>query len=73
MAEKPNELRKLMDVATDMVLPTKVRNDTIKYIGNMGTREALLALLELAANEKLTKNEREMAIKQAREIIKSGH
>ena len=73
MAEKPDELKKLIDVATDMVLPAKVRNNTIKYIGNIGTREALLALLELAANEKLTKNERELAVKHARDIIKSGH
>jgi len=73
MSETPDELRKLVDVATDMVLPAKVRIDTIKFIGNIGTREALLALLELAANEQLTKNERENALKYARDIIKSGH
>ncbi len=73
MSETPDELRKLVDVATDMVLPAKVRVDTIKFIGNIGTREALLALLELAANEQLTKNERENALKYARDIIKSGH
>jgi hypothetical protein len=73
MVEKPDELKKLVGVATDMVLPAKVRSDTIKYIGNIGTREALLALLELAANETLTKGEREQAIKEARDIIKSGH
>ena len=73
MAEQPDELKKLVAVATDLVLPAKVRTDTIKYIGNMATREALLALLELAANEQLTKGERELALKHAREIIKSGH
>lgn len=73
MADTPDELKKLVDVATDMVLPIKVRADTIKYIGNIGTREALLALLELAANEQLTKNEREQALKYARDIIKAGH
>lgn len=73
MAEKPDELKKLVAVATDLVLPAKVRIDTIKFIGNMGTREALLALLELAANEQLTKGERELALKHAREIIRSGH
>ncbi|MFC1958693.1 hypothetical protein ACFLV6_02115, partial [Chloroflexota bacterium] len=60
-------------VATDLVLPAKVRADTIKFIGNMGSREALLALLELAANEKITKAERELALKHAGKIIKSGH
>ena len=73
MSEIPDELKKLVDVATDIVLPSKVRSDTIKYIGNIGTREALLALLELAANEQLTKNERENALKYARDIIKAGH
>jgi len=73
MAEQPDELKKLVAVATDLVLPAKVRIDTIKFIGNMGTREALLVLLELAANEQLTKGERELALKHAREIVRSGH
>jgi hypothetical protein len=40
-------------------------------IGDMRNHEALLALLDLVANEKLTKKEREAALKQAGEIIKS--
>ena len=71
MAEMSDELKKLVGVATDMVLPVKVRTDTIKYIGDIGTREALLALLELAANDKLTRKEREQALDYARKIIKS--
>ncbi len=71
MAENPAELEKLVAVATDLVLPAKVRIDTIKFIANLATREALLALLELAANEQLTKGERELALKYARGIIKS--
>jgi hypothetical protein len=71
MAEYPDELQKLIAFATDMVMPVKVRSDTVKFIGKMGTRQALLALLELAANDQLTKNERELAVKQARNIIKS--
>ncbi len=73
MAERPDELKKLVSVATDMVLPNTVRTDTIKYMGKMGSREAFLALLELAANEQLTKNERDLALKQARGILKSEH
>ena len=73
MSEKSDELKKLVAVATDLVLPAKVRIDTIKFIGNMATREALLVLLELAANEQLTKGERELALKHAREIVRSGH
>lgn len=73
MAEKPDELEKLVTVATDLMLPTKVRLDTIKFIAKIATREALLALLELAANERLTKGERELAVKYARDIIRSEH
>lgn len=73
MVKQPEELKRLVAVATDLVLPIKVRTETIKFIGNIATREALLALLELAANEQLTKGERELALKHAREIIKSGH
>ncbi|MFC1953645.1 hypothetical protein ACFLWR_05915 [Chloroflexota bacterium] len=73
MAERPDEIKKLIEVATDMVLPSNVRNDTIKYMGKMGGREAFLGLLELAANEKLVKNDRDLALKQAREILKSEH
>ncbi len=71
MAEQSDELKKLVTVATDMVLPVKVRTDTIKFIGKIGTRQALLALLELAANDQLTKKERELALKHSKDIIKS--
>lgn len=73
MADKPEEVERLVDVATDLMLPIKVRLDTIKFVGKIASREALLALLELAANEKLTKAERDLAVKLARSIIKSGH
>ena len=73
MAEQPNELKKMVVVATDLVLAAKLRTDGIKLIGNIGSHEALLALLDLAANEQLTKKERELALKQAKGIIKSGY
>ena len=73
MAEKPSgELKKLVAIATDLELASKLRTKSIEMIGNIGTYEALLALLDLAANEALIKKERELALKYAREIIKSG-
>ena len=39
-------------------------------MGNIGTHDALLALLELAANEKLNSGERKLALKQAERVIK---
>jgi len=67
-----SELQKLSAIATDMDLVAKLRTQAIQSIGNIGTHEALLALLDLAANEKLNVNERDLALKQARNIIKQG-
>ncbi len=67
-----SELQKLSAIATDMDLIAKIRTQAIQSIGNVGTHEALLALLGLAANEKLNANERDLALKQARNIIKQG-
>ena len=71
MAEQPDELKKLVAVTTDLGLSSELRTKAIKLIGDVGTYEALLALLGLVANEKLTKKEREFALKQARDIIKA--
>ena len=71
--KRPEELKKLAAVATDMDYPSKIRIDSIDHIGDLGGHEALLVLLELAANEKLNVAERDLALKRAREIIKSGH
>lgn len=65
-----SELQKLSAIATDMDLIAKLRTQSIQSIGDVGTHEALLALLDLAANEKLNANERDLALKQARNIIK---
>ena len=72
MAEQPNELKKLSVIATDLELSVELRTKAIELLGNISTHDALLALLDLAANEKLIKEERDLALKHAREIIKSG-
>lgn len=71
MAEQSEELQKLMAVATDMVMSAQLRSKSIELIGNIGTHDALIALLELAANDKLTRKERELTLKHAKNIIKS--
>ena len=73
MAEKPNELSKLITIATDLELSAELRTKAIELLGRIGTHEALLALLDLAANSDLIREERDLAVKYAREIIKSGH
>ena len=53
-----------------MDLSSGLRSNAIKNMGNIGTHDALLALLELAANEKLNSGERKLALKQAERVIK---
>ena len=67
-----SELQKLCAIATDMDLSSKLRDNAVKSIGAIGTHEALLFLLELVANEKLNTDERELALKQAKNIVKAS-
>jgi HEAT repeat protein len=64
------EIKKLSAIAIDMDLSGGLRSNAIKNMGNIGTHDALLALLDLAANEKLNAGERKLALKQAERIIK---
>ena len=70
MPEQSDDLKKLVAVATDLGLSAKLRTKAIELIGNISTHEALLALLGLVANDQLTKGERELALKYAREIVR---
>jgi len=72
MAEYAPELKKLTSIATDMDLTPILRTKAIEQLARIGTREALLALLELAANEALVLKERDLALKQARQVIKQS-
>ena len=72
MAEQSNELKKLATIASDLGLSAPLRIKSIELIGSIGTHDALLILLDLAANKELIKEERDLALKHAREIIKSG-
>ncbi|MFC2008113.1 hypothetical protein ACFLT0_00265 [Chloroflexota bacterium] len=72
MVEQPNEVARIATIAADLGFSAEMRIKAIELLGKMGTRDALLALLELAANEKLFTEERDLSIRQAREIIRSG-
>lgn len=72
VSEQPDELKKLIAIAIDLGLAPDMRTKATEMLGNIGSSEALRALLDLAANEKLNVNERDLALKKAREIIKSG-
>ena len=72
MSEQPDQLKKLSAIATDLELAADLRIKAMQLIGKMGTHEALLTLLELVGNEQLIREERDLALQQAREIIKSS-
>ncbi len=72
MSEQLNQLKKLNTIATDLELSAELRIKAIELLSKIGTHEALLALLELAGNERLIREERDLALNLARGIIKSG-
>jgi hypothetical protein len=67
-----DELRKLATIATDMQMSGKMRSQAIDQLGEMASHESLLVLLNLVANDKLNVEERDLALKRAREIVKKG-
>jgi hypothetical protein len=71
-AKTSEELKKLANISADMDMSSKLRTQAIDRLGEMDTHEALLILLNLAANDKLAIDERELALKRAREIVKKG-
>ncbi len=73
MAEQSEDLKKLVTLASDLGYPAEIRTNAIKSIGNITTHQSLLALLSLAANEQLSKKERELALKYAGNLVKSGY
>ena len=73
MSERPSEIQKLANIAADRELPADLRTKAMEQLGNIGTHDTLLILLELAANTELATEERDFALQEAREIIKSGH
>lgn len=72
MSERPGEIKKLADIAADQELSADLRTKAMEQLGNIGTHETLLILLELAANQQLAAEERDFALQEAREIIRAG-
>jgi hypothetical protein len=66
------ELKKLANIATDMQMSSKMRTQAINTLGDMSSHESLLVLLNLVANDRLNIDERDLALKRARDIVKKG-
>jgi len=71
-SDKIDELKKMAAIATDLQLDGKMRVQAINLLGDMASHESLLVLLNLVANDKLNIDERDLAIKRAREIVRKG-
>jgi HEAT repeat protein len=73
MAEQPDELKKLASITSDLEFTSDLRTQAIEQLGTIGSHEALLILLEIVANDRLTTKERELALERAKKIVKSSH
>jgi len=72
MPEMPEEVEKLKTSAANIRLLPSERVKAIEVLGDICTREALLALLDVAGESALLPSERSFALSKANEIIKSG-
>ena len=68
--EETNRLQKLVAIATDLTISSEFRTQAITQLGSIGTYAALVALLDMVANEALTWEERMLVLKQAEKILK---
>jgi hypothetical protein len=66
------ELKKLSNIATDLQMSSKMRTQAINTLGDMASHESLLVLLNLVANDRLNIDERDLALKKARDIVRKG-
>jgi HEAT repeat protein len=73
MAEQPDELKKLAAITSDLEFTSDLRTQAIEQLGTIGSHEALVILLEIVANDRLTTKERELALERAKKIVKSSH
>jgi HEAT repeat protein len=73
MAEQPDELKKLAAITSDLEFTSDLRTQAIEQLGTIGSHEALLILLEIVANDRLTTKERELALERAKKIVKTSH
>ena len=71
MAEQPDEMKKLASITSDLEFTADLRTKAVEQLGTIGSHEALLILLDIVANERLTTKERELALDRAKKIVKS--
>ena len=66
------EVEKLKTIATNKQLNDWERQQATRTLGDIGSKEAALALLDIANDEGLYHWERQLALSKAREILGAG-
>lgn len=69
MTEISEEVEKLKTLATNKQLHYWEREEAIRALGDIGSREVALALLDIANDRELFYWERELALSKARQIL----
>ena len=69
MTETSEEVEKLKTLATNKQLYSYERENAIRALGDIGNKEAALALLDVANDRGLYSYERELALSKARQIL----
>ena len=70
MTEGTDILQKLIAIATDLQISRELRARAIAQLGEIGTHEALVALLDLVANEAFAWEERMFALRRVEKILR---
>ena len=70
MTEDTDQLQKLISIATDKEISRELRTKAIIQLGSIGSHAALVALLNLVADETSIWEERMLALKQAEKTLK---
>ncbi|ADJ26659.1 conserved hypothetical protein [Dehalogenimonas lykanthroporepellens BL-DC-9] len=65
------ELKKLMNIARDAAFSAGMRSQAIADIARLGSRQAFLALLDIAADKDIEADIRDQALVSARDILKN--
>ena len=70
MSDISEQVEKLKTLATNKDLNYWEREQATKALGDIGSKEAALALLDIANDKGLYSYERELALSKAREILR---
>ena len=72
MPDISGEVEKLKTIATNKQIYSFEREEAVRALGDIGSKEAALVLLDIANDRELYSFERVLALSKAREILSAG-